>query len=130
MREVVCFETARGSFAIPVEQVRHVFPATELAELPDPLPSVVGLLRPGAEALPVLAVLGEGDAHVLHLDDGERQFGLMVAEVTGVLRLDADVVLPAPEGQREELVTGVVQADDRPRLLVDARTLAGRLRDG
>lgn len=127
MNVMVCFTTAQGSFAIPVEQVRHIFPAAGLAELPDARPHIAGLLRPEAEALPVLSVLGQGGEHILHLDDGHREFGLLVDQVTGVHRLDVAIVRPAPEGQRDELVSGVVQSAGEARLLVDARTIGRTL---
>jgi chemotaxis signal transduction protein len=127
MSAVVRFSTVDGEWAVDVAQARRVVPAADLIPLPEPRPGVAGLLRLDGEALPVLATLGAGGGQVLELEARGRRFGLLVDEVTAVLRDDQARVGPAPGGQDEEVVCGVVASEDGPALLVDAGALGRRL---
>jgi chemotaxis signal transduction protein len=128
---VVCFRTAAGVWAVDVASARRVLPASALVALPDPLPGVVGLLEePGSAPLPVIALGDDApdSAHVLELEAGGRRFGLLVTEVTEVLRDERAQIGPPPGGQDEETVCGVVALRDGTALLLDPEALARRLR--
>lgn len=127
MTQIVRFRTASGSFAVDVEHVREVRTPEGLSPLPAPIEGVAGILRAGADALTVLDVLGGGERQVLLLEPAGRRFGLLVEEVTGVSRINPDRIGPAPAGQAEGLVTGVIEIDDVLVLLVDAVALERRL---
>jgi chemotaxis signal transduction protein len=127
MRTVVRFRTARGLFAVPVDQTRAVYPAGGIVPLPDSRADVAGVVSRPEGPLTVLTALGAGDRHVLVLDAGGRRFGLLVEEVTGLQRVDDSDIAPAPDGQDSSLVVGVVTGAGEVVLLVDATALARRL---
>jgi chemotaxis signal transduction protein len=127
MSIVVRFRTGNTDYAVAVEHAREVCSASELLPLPAARPGVAGLLRRGDEALTVVAALGPGGGHVLVLDPGERAFGLLVDEVTGVDTIDNAAVGPPPTGQEDELVAGVISMPGGLVFLLDAAILAGRL---
>jgi chemotaxis signal transduction protein len=127
MRAVVCFDSAGSSYAIPVEQTRQIVLASNLVALPDPLPGVVGILPTDPTPLPVLALFGDAGGYIIVAHDGEQAFGLLVDDVLGLERAEDAMISTAPAGQRDELITGLIETPAGSRLLVDAVTLARRL---
>lgn len=121
---LVRFRTARGLFAVPVDQTREVRPVGGLVPMPASRPDVAGVVPSEHGALTVLTSLGPGRNHVLVLEADDRTFGLFVEEVTGLMRLDDDDIGSPPPGQDEDFVTGVVASPDGLVLVVDARALA------
>jgi chemotaxis signal transduction protein len=124
---VVRFRAPGGQFALPVEQVTAVLPATALTPLPAPRAGVVGLLDRGDETLSVLSLVGSTGAHVLVVEDDGHTFGLLVEEVLGVHEVhDADLGAP-PAGQDRAVVAGVMSDQHGLVLLLDLPVLTGRL---
>lgn len=127
MRTLVRFRTAEGDYAVPVEEVREVRSATGLAPLPAPLPGVAGLVRRGNDALPVLAILATLGRHVVILEKGPLNFGLLVDEVTEILHVEDAQIGSPPPGQDRPLVCGVLNEEGGFVLLLDVDALAGKL---
>lgn len=130
MTAVVRFRAGGGDWALDVRDARQVLGAGSLRPLARPREDVVGLLDvPGEPVpLPVLASLGSGpDGHVLVVEARGHRFGLLVDEVTGVLR-DEDVRLgPPPAGRDVSGVRATIILDGGSALLLDAGSLADRL---
>jgi chemotaxis signal transduction protein len=126
VKAMVCFRTAHGRFALPIEATLSVTTTADLVPLVSPRPDVVGVL-PGDPPIPVLATFGAEGAHVIvGVSDGLR-FGVQVVEVLGVQRFDDDDIGPPPAGQEGELISGWIRRCDELTLVVDAKTLAARL---
>ncbi|MBV8949616.1 MAG: chemotaxis protein CheW [Actinobacteria bacterium] len=126
---LIYFRVRDGEYAIPVEHVREVRSADAVVPLPGARADVAGLLRAGAEALTVLAPLGDGGNHVLLVGTRDRTFGLLVGEVTQVAAAPAEIG-PPPHGQDDDLVAGVITRADGLVLLVDVDVLEQRLEHG
>jgi chemotaxis signal transduction protein len=130
MMAMVRFRAGGASYAIPVDDVRQVRAADDLAGLPSGRAGVAGLIKQEGEALPVLSVLGPSGRRLLVVEAGGRRFGLLVEEVSGVAQVDERSLGPPPEGQDERsggaLVTGVLDAGEELVLVVDAAGLARR----
>jgi chemotaxis signal transduction protein len=127
MTTFVRFRTPKGECAIPVDQVREVRLATGLRPLPAPREGVVGLLPREDDALSVLAVLGSVGRHVMVVDDGTLEFGLLVDEVLGVQNVEDASIDQPPAGQDRAVVAGVVSGDGTVMLVLDLEVLRGRL---
>jgi chemotaxis signal transduction protein len=127
MSTFVRFRTPNGEYAVAVEHAREVCNASGVLPLPAARPGVAGLLRRGDDSLTVLSVLSPGGNHVLVLDPGEKMFGILVDEVTGVANIDDQAIGPAPDGQQDELVAGVISTPGGLVLLLDAAATARRL---
>jgi chemotaxis signal transduction protein len=82
----------------------------------------MGLVRRGGRSLSVLAPFGEG-TYVVIVDTGTAAFGLVVKEVLGVVHIDEADVEPAPAGQADSLVIGVVGRDDGQDLVVSPQRI-------
>jgi chemotaxis signal transduction protein len=126
MTTVVHFRTAGGRYCVPVEATRSVRLASGLVSLPAPRVGVVGIL-PAEVPITVLSLLGGGRGHVLVLAVNGQTFGLLVEEVTGLSRIDVSTIQVAPEGQDEELISGVISGEDGLVLVADPVALAERL---
>lgn len=127
MRTIVRFRTPKGDYALPVERVAEVRPAAELTLLPASQRGVAGVMRRGGGALTVLSILGELGRHVIVIDHGTVAFGLLVEEVTGVHRVDDELIGPPPPGQDDGTVAGVIVDGNGVVLLLDTEALRARL---
>ena len=123
---MVCFQAAGTSYCLPLDATRAVRKADELVALPDPARDVVGII-PGDPPLTVISPLRARAGHILVLDTGDREFGLLVDVVTGLERFDAHDIRIAPEGQGRPLISGTLEVDGRLIFLADPTELAGRL---
>ncbi len=122
MTTMVCFRAGRTDYAVPVEHVREVRSSDELLPLPAPRPGVMGFLTDQGNAVTVIAPLGDGNEHVLLLDHDDRAFGLLVAEVTGVVALTGEIG-PPPAGQIGHFISGVISSPGGLVLVVDVAAL-------
>jgi len=130
---LVCFATETGEFALPVDMVSGVRAADALHALPDARPDVAGLLHVDGTPIPVVSLLGATGEHVLVLRASEgprREFGLLVRQVHGVIRVDHAAIFGPPEGQRDGLCAGVVVQDRGLVLIVDPAALSRVLAQG
>jgi chemotaxis signal transduction protein len=117
VRTFVRFRTDAAFCLIPVEAVLEVCEAEGVTSLPAARPGVMGLIRRGGRSLSVLSPFGVGKFVVVVATAGAA-FGIVVQEVLGVVHVaDADVE-PAPAGQADPLVVGVVGRDGSQDLLV------------
>jgi chemotaxis signal transduction protein len=123
---MVCFRTAQGRFAVPIESTLSVRTIDGLVDLPSAGPDTVGVL-PGDPPLSVLSTLGAGGDKVLVVVSDDVRYGLQVLEVLGVRRFDDDRIGPPPKGQVEGLIAGTISDAEELVLVADARVLAGRL---
>jgi chemotaxis signal transduction protein len=126
MTTMVCFEAAGEDYCLPVQVTRAVRTAETVIALPDPVPDVVGVIA-GDPPLTVISALQSKGTQILVVDTGDKTFGLLVDKVTGLLRVDDDLIRPAPSGQQSPLISGILDADGHPVLVADPIALAGRL---
>jgi chemotaxis signal transduction protein len=123
---MVCFRTAEGRFALPIESTLSVTTIDGLVNLPSPRADVIGVL-PSDPPLSVLASLGGGGTHILVLVAQGVKYGLQVLEVFGVQRFADERVGPPPKGQEGGLICGTVGDGAELTLVVDPTVLAARL---
>src|SRR5688572_18760009 len=102
MKTMVCFSTARGKFALPVESTLSVRKLDGLVVLPSPRDDILGVL-PGDPPLSVLATLGAGGDHVLIVVAENVRYALSVLQVKGVRKFGDDDIGPPPDGQSDGL---------------------------
>jgi purine-binding chemotaxis protein CheW len=127
VRTIVRFRTSRGEFALPVEQVKEVRRAGELALLPAAQADVAGVITRGDDVLPVLSVLGTDGDHVIVVEVEGVRFGLLVDEVTGVRRVEDSDVGPPPRGQEGAGVSASIVEGAGVVLVLDPLALRRRL---
>lgn len=125
MKALVCFETPDGQrCALDVRDAGGVVRFSALEPLPAPLPGVLGLLRSGEELLPVLGPPGATGRHVVVVRAAEARFGLLVGEVTAVVRIADEQLGPPPRGQERAVVRAVAGGAGAGALVLDPDVLA------
>jgi chemotaxis signal transduction protein len=134
MKTVVRFRTPRGDFAVPVEYAREVRRA-EIALLPEPRTGVAGVMPRGDDVITVLSRLGDsrpdgGGVQVLVLDAGNGPFGLLVDEVTGVVRIADNRFVDPPPGVDDAVVESIVRLDTGLVLVIALRELCRDISPG
>jgi chemotaxis signal transduction protein len=126
VRTFVRFRTDAAYCLLPVEAVREVSDAQGLTSLPAARAGVVGLVRRGGRSLSVLAPFGTGKFVVI-VETAGAAFGLIVQEVLGVVHVAEADVEPAPAGQLDPLVVGLVGRDGSQDLLVSPERIWERV---
>jgi chemotaxis signal transduction protein len=126
VRTFVRFRTEAAYCLLPVEVVREVSDAQGLTNLPTAREGVIGLVRRGGRSLSVLAPFGAGK-YVIIVETAGANFGLIVQEVLGVVHVAEADVEPAPAGQVDPLVVGLVGRDGSQDLLVSPERIWQRV---
>jgi chemotaxis signal transduction protein len=127
MTTMVCFRAAGAAYCLPLQAARSVRTAADVIPLPDTAADVAGII-PGDPPLTVISPLNASGRHILVIETQGQAFGLLVDRVTGLRRVDAADIRPAPKG-RHRLVSGTIDADadDGIVFVADPTALAGRL---
>jgi chemotaxis signal transduction protein len=127
MTTVVCFDSADTSYCLAVDATRAVRPALGIVALPAPSPDVAGVL-PGNPPLTVIAPLAyHSGGYVVVVQTGDKTFGLLVDNVTGLRRIDDSSIRVAPDGQERPLISGTISTNGKVMLVTDPAALASRL---
>jgi chemotaxis signal transduction protein len=126
---MVCFDTGTGPWAVGVEHAVEVRPAAAVRPLPSSRPEVAGVIDRDGAAVPVVRTLMGGDEgrHVLVVRAGALTVGMIVEEVTGVVRFPVDAIGPAPAGQDDPLIGATLRGDAGISFLVDVDELVRSL---
>jgi chemotaxis signal transduction protein len=124
---MVRFDTAQGSWSVGVEHTVEVRPVSAVRPLPSARPGVAGVIDREGTAVPVVHTLGDDGRHVLVLRAGGITIGMLVTEVTGVVKVPATAVGPAPAGQDAPFIGATVRHGDDLTFLVDVGELTRSL---
>ena len=124
---LVTFRAGGRRYGLDLVDVSGVRERGPIRPLPSPLPGVLGVLDDGeGTGSPVLAPFGDAGAHLIAVcagGTGGTAFALLVDEVERVVPVPPGDLSPAPAGQAEPLVAGVLG----DILVVDPVRLAARL---
>lgn len=134
---MVRFATGSGPWAVGVEHAVEVRPVSAMRALPSARPDVAGVIDRDGAAVPVVRTLlgggphpdagGDDGRHVLVVRSGDCTVGMLVEEVTGVVRVPSDAIGPAPAGQHDPLIGATVRDGAELTFLVDVDELARSL---
>ena len=137
MPVMVRFDTGTGPWAVGVEHAVEVRPVSAVRMLPSALPDVAGVIDRDGTAVPVVRTLmgggpfpdasGPDGRHVLLVRACAFTVGMIVEQVTGVVRVSADDIGPAPAGQHDPLIGATVRDGAGISFLVDVDELARSL---
>ena len=137
MPVMVRFDTGTGPWAVGVEHAVEVRPVSAVRSMPSSLPEVAGVIDRDGTAIPVVRTLmgggphpdarGDDGRHVLVVRAGGFTVGMLVEAVTGVVRVSADDIGPAPAGQHDPLIGATVRDGTQITFLVDVDELARSL---
>ena len=127
MPVMVRFDTGTGPWAVGVEHAVEVRPVSAMRLMPSTMPDVAGVIDRDGTAVPVVRTLGSDGRHVLLVRAGDFTVGMIVEQVTGVVRVAASDIGPAPAGQHDPLIGATVHDGTELTFLVDVDELARSL---
>ena len=129
--ELVVFTMGDEEFAAAIDQVREVITKGTITPIPDSPDFVKGITNVRGEITVAVDLKGglslkfAGDAegkHIVITEQEKSLFGLIVDEVTEVLRIPESQIKPAPDAvtrMKRVHVSGVITVDDRLIILLD-----------
>ena len=129
--QLIVFTLSDEEFGAEIGQVREIIKTGTITPIPDSPAFIKGVTNVRGEIVAAIdlrarfVLSGEHDApskHIVLTQQGQNLFGLMVDEVTEVLRVPDTEIKPAPEvitRMHEEYVNGVVTLNNRLIILLD-----------
>ena len=131
VRQLVCFRLAEGSYALDIKFVREINRLTNVTTIPTAPDFVEGIINLRGSIIPVVNLgLRFGlaktehskDARVVVIESNGRTLGMLVDEVSEVLRLSGAEIEPADNmvssGIDVDFVDGVGKVGERLILLL------------
>ena len=129
---LLSFYLGQQEYALPLDRVREIIPLPDhVSELPRPETAVLGVVTLRDRLLPLVSLrtllgLPAGDQHgqrgkVVVMSIGEGTVGVVVDATREILRLDPEIVDPAPtlltRGEGDAEITSICRLDGGRRLV-------------
>ncbi len=129
---LLSFYLGQQEYALPIDRVREIIPLpAHISELPRPETAVLGVVTLRDSLLPLVSLrtllgLPTGDQHgprgkVVVMSIGEGAVGIVIDATREILRLDPDVIDPAPtlltRGEGDAEITSICRLDGGRRLV-------------
>lgn len=129
--QLIVFHLEDEEFGVPISEVREIIATGPVTPIPNSPKFIVGVINVRGE-VPVVINLKERfglrmkkeieSKHIVLTEQYKNLFGLLVDEVTEVLRVEENTISKAPElvtRIHEDYVRGVLTIDNRLILLLD-----------
>ncbi len=136
VRQMVVFRLADGVYGMDIQYVREINRISEFTPIPNAPIYVKGIINLRGTIVPVVNLglrfgLNENehtkDTRIVVIESGDNTLGLVVDQVSEVLRIPADEIDPADNvsrtGAAADFVSGVGKVDDRLILILDSAKL-------
>ena len=129
---LLSFYLGQQEYALPIDRVREIIPLpAHVSELPRPATAVLGVVTLRDRLLPLVSLrtllgLPIGDQHgprgkVVVMSIGEGTVGIVIDATREILRLDPDMIDPAPtlltRGEGDAEITSICRLDGGRRLV-------------
>ncbi len=129
---LLSFYLGQQEYALPIDRVREIIPLPDhVSELPRPESAVLGVVTLRDRLLPLVSLrtllgLPIGDQHgprgkVVVMSIGEGAVGIVIDATREILRLDPDMIDPAPtlltRGEGDAEITSICRLDGGRRLV-------------
>src|SRR5580658_8283112 len=129
--QLIVFHLEDEEFGVPISEVREIIATGPVTPIPNSPKFIVGVINVRGE-VPVVINLKERfrlrtkkemeSKHIVLTEQDKNLFGLLVDEVTEVLRVEENTITKAPDlvtKIHEDYVKGVLTIDNRLILLLD-----------
>src|ERR1700677_1563437 len=129
--QLIVFHLEDEEFGVPISEVREIIATGPVTPIPNSPKFIVGVINVRGE-VPVVINLKERfnlrkkkeieSKHIVLTEQDKSLFGLLVDEVTEVLRVEQNTITKAPDlvtKIHEDYVKGVLTVDNRLILLLD-----------
>ena len=129
--QLVLFRLGKEIFGISITQVKEIILFQEVTKLPTAPAYIEGIISLRGKIIPVvnLAMKLEmdesktGEKKALIVETDSKDVGILVDDVTEVIRLQESAIELPPVTSRNNYITGIGKADDRLLILLDVDEL-------
>jgi purine-binding chemotaxis protein CheW len=131
IREFLCFRISREEYALDIMDIKEIIKPRDVTEVPRSPQFISGIISLRGMILPVFDIalrLGfvktvcTGKERVVVVRRGEEYIGILVDEVSQVVRIGGDALEPPPpvlDGIDREFVTGIGRHGERMLILLN-----------
>lgn len=129
-KQYVVFKLDKGEFGIDIMNVREIIPYEESIPLPDTPSFSEGVINHRGNVIPIINLrkrflLEEAevtkDTRIIVISLDEKEIGFVVDEASQTLRLDNDLIDPAPsiaEKVHKKYILGLGKIDEKRLLII------------
>lgn len=130
--QLVVFRLGREEYGVSISQVREIILYRTATKLPNTADFMEGIISLRGKVIPVielakkfgLAIDGEKDKRAIIVEVAGQEIGVIVTEVTEVLRLSSDQIEAVPAMTAvNECIRGIGKDADRLLILLDLSKL-------
>ncbi|MDR3563465.1 MAG: chemotaxis protein CheW [Negativicutes bacterium] len=129
--QLVLFSLGKEEYAISITQVKEIIQYKDATKLPNTPEYMVGIITLRGKIIPVinlalrleLEASKSTDKRVLIIEVTEREIGILVDEVTEVIRLQESVIEPPPTSTANGYIRGIGKEGNRLLILLDVGKL-------
>jgi len=131
--QIVTFFLDREEYGIDVMAVREIINMTEITKMANAPPHIEGIINLRGQIVPIISLrkrfgLGEGSGGffscIAVLDFGGALSGFIIDEVSDVLRINRNELLPPLDMAAEPWVQGMLSLDQRLVIIMNLEHLA------
>ena len=129
--QLVLFRLGKEIFGISITQVKEIILFQEVTKLPTAPAYIEGIISLRGKIIPVVNLAMKLEMHeskagakkALIVETDSKDVGILVEDVTEVIRLQESAIELPPVTSRNNYITGIGKADDRLLILLDVDEL-------
>ncbi len=129
--QLVLFSLGSEEYAISITQVKEIIQYKGATKIPSTPEYMEGVINLRGKVIPVidlalrldLATAKADDKRALIIETTGREIGLMVDEVTEVIKIQDSAIEPAPTGTGSGYIRGIGKDENRLLILLDVDKL-------
>lgn len=132
-QQLVVFRLDSEEYALPVLKIREIIRYQGATKLPNADPCLEGIINLRGKIIPIINLSKKfnfkkendigNDSRVIIIENKIQDVGIIVTDVTEVLRIDESLIEPPPIKDRNKYIKGIGKTDTRMLMLLDLHEL-------
>ncbi|MFY9393915.1 MAG: chemotaxis protein CheW [Halanaerobiales bacterium] len=132
-QQFVVFSVGKEKFGVDVNQIKQVIPVMETTYIPNSLAFVKGVINLRGDIIPIIDLAGKLSLQRVEVDEEKKRIiivelkdiqnvGMLVDNVTEMIRIDADEISDAPDlvkAVHSDYIQGVAKVNNQLLILLN-----------